>query len=156
LNKLFIAVSRRPVARSFYNPMNINALKIHLTKPNTEEEILKTRNLHISWITSLPTNAIVIYSDGSRSSTGSVGAGWIIYRKLQVLKLYKKISVTLAAAWKYLMQNYMLHMKGFNVLLVEIFVIQDYVLIIAKQLMFLLTIQIELKKHSRQQMLGIH
>jgi hypothetical protein len=55
-----------------------------LSKPKTEEEILKTRNLHISWITSLPTNAIVIYSDGSRSSTGSVEAGWIIYRKLQL------------------------------------------------------------------------
>jgi hypothetical protein len=53
-----------------------------LNKPKTEEEIAKTRNLHISWINSLPSNAIVIYSDGSRSSTGSVGAGWIIYRKL--------------------------------------------------------------------------
>jgi hypothetical protein len=46
--------------------------------------MLKTRNLHLSWITSLPTNAIVIYSDGSRSSTGGVGAGWIIYTRLQL------------------------------------------------------------------------
>jgi uncharacterized protein YciI len=70
--------------RSFYNLINIIAQKIHLSKPKTEEEILKTRNLHISWITSLPTNAIVIYSGGSRSSTGGVGAGWTIYKKLQL------------------------------------------------------------------------
>jgi hypothetical protein len=43
----------------------------------------------------------------------------------QILKLYKTISVTLVTAWKCLMQSYMLHTKGFNVLLVEIFVIQD-------------------------------
>jgi hypothetical protein len=57
------------------------------------------------------------------------------------------------------MQSYMLHIKVFNVLLVEIFAIQDisiYVLIITQQLMFLQTIQIELKDHSRQQLLGIH
>jgi hypothetical protein len=78
----YLSSPSRIETRSFYNPININALKIHLSKPKTEEEILKTRNLHISWITSLPANAIVIYSDGSRSSTGSVRAGWIIYRNL--------------------------------------------------------------------------
>jgi ribonuclease HI len=70
--------------RSFYNLININTLEIHLSKLKTEEEILKTRNLHISWINSLSTNAIIIYSDGSRSSTGSIGAGWIIYRKFRL------------------------------------------------------------------------
>jgi hypothetical protein len=49
------------------------------------------------------------------------------------------------------MQSYILHMKAFDVLLVEIFVIQDiftYVLIIAQQLMFLLIIQIESKERA--------
>jgi hypothetical protein len=69
----------------------------------------------------------------------------------QILKSYKKISVTLVTAWKCLMQSYMLHTKGFNVLLLKRFVIQDisiYLLIITQQLMFLMIIQIELKEHS--------
>jgi hypothetical protein len=87
----YLSSPTRIETRSFYNQININTQKIHSSKLKTEEEILKTRNLHSSWITSLPTNAIVIYSDGSRSSTGSVGAGWIIYRKLQSsLKIVQK------------------------------------------------------------------
>jgi hypothetical protein len=103
---------------------------------------------------------LFLFTRTDLEAAGSVGAGWTMYRKLQLsLEIVLKEFCGLGDRMEVLMQSYMLHMKGFNVLLVEIFVIQDifiYVLIMAQQLIFLLIIQIELKEHSRQQMLGIH
>jgi ribonuclease HI len=67
--------------RSDYNPINIDPIQIHFQKPKDEDEKHETRRIHRAWTDSLPIDSIIIYSDGSRSQTSQIGAGWVIYRK---------------------------------------------------------------------------
>jgi hypothetical protein len=55
---------------------------------------------------SLPIDSIIIYSDGSRSQTSQIGAGWVIYRK--GLNGYITVSedhAVLVNEWRCLTQN---------------------------------------------------
>ena len=39
------------------------------------------RQLHEQWLHTLPTNALIIYTDGSQLTNGATGCGWVTYRK---------------------------------------------------------------------------
>jgi ribonuclease HI len=66
--------------RSYSNPIDINSITVHLSKPKNESEAKTVCQSHSNWIKSLQTDSLIIYTDGSRSTNGSVGAGWVFYR----------------------------------------------------------------------------
>jgi ribonuclease HI len=66
-------------SRSNTNPVNLECLNVHTRKPQTAVERDEEKLLHNNWTALLPTDSIVIYSDGSRLPDGQIGAGWAIY-----------------------------------------------------------------------------
>lgn len=73
-------LSDRLECRSRPNFVNIKPNIIHLKRPQSEKEKENTIETHKRWIHTLRPGAVVIYSDGSRSISGKIGAGWVAYQ----------------------------------------------------------------------------
>ena len=67
--------------RSNSNTINIPSISLHRNKPSNERERKKLKEIHMLWEKNLPPETILIFTDGSRSEDGYVGAGWVIQKK---------------------------------------------------------------------------
>jgi ribonuclease HI len=68
--------------RTHKSLVSITPLIIHHKKPQSDDEKKAAVKTHRGWIRSLKSQTIVIYTDGSRSMSSYIGAGWVIYQKI--------------------------------------------------------------------------
>jgi ribonuclease HI len=67
--------------RSAENPYEILTTRVHISKPTDDKGKQLETEKHSKWIDSLPKGTVLLYTDGSRSIIGDVGAGWVGFHK---------------------------------------------------------------------------
>lgn len=76
-------LTQRIESRSFENPVDFPFHGNTIGRPSSDKEKEKIRKCHEAWIKSLQPGSLILYTDGSRSSAGHVGAGWQINKHTQ-------------------------------------------------------------------------
>ena len=66
-------------SRNNENPVDLPIRSLQIGRPKSEKDKEKIRDSHHEWMDSLPLGSLIIYTDGSRSNEGDIGAGWKTY-----------------------------------------------------------------------------
>jgi hypothetical protein len=80
--------------RSAETPYEILTTRVHISKPTDDNGKQLETEKHSKWIDSLPKGTVLLYTDGSRSIIGDVGAGWAGFHKqdsglLRILRIFE-------------------------------------------------------------------
>jgi hypothetical protein len=95
--------------RSAENPYEILTTRVYISKPTGDKGKQLETKKHLKWIASLSKGTVLLYTDGSRSIIGDVGAGWVGFtNKILGYCEYLKATATLVDQWKFMMLKFTL------------------------------------------------
>jgi hypothetical protein len=84
-------LSCNPEVRSAENRYEILTTRVHISKPTDDKGKKLETEKQSKWIDSLSKETVLLYTDGSRSIIGDVGAGWVGFHKQDsgLLRIYE-------------------------------------------------------------------